>query len=32
MGRRMELGVGLFMVVGIVALAYLSVNLGRVDI
>jgi phospholipid/cholesterol/gamma-HCH transport system substrate-binding protein len=28
----MELGVGLFMVVGIVALAYLSVNLGRVDI
>ena len=32
MGRRMELGVGLFMVVGIAALAYLSVNLGRVDI
>ena len=32
MGRRMELGVGLFMVVGIVALAYLSMNLGRVDI
>ena len=32
MGRRMELGVGLFMVAGIVALAYLSVNLGRVDI
>jgi phospholipid/cholesterol/gamma-HCH transport system substrate-binding protein len=32
MGRRMELGVGLFMVVGVVALAYLSVNLGRVDI
>jgi len=28
----MELGVGLFMVVGTVALAYLSVNLGRVDI
>jgi phospholipid/cholesterol/gamma-HCH transport system substrate-binding protein len=28
----MELGVGLFMVAGIVALAYLSVNLGRVDI
>ena len=32
MGRRMELGVGLFMVAGIAALAYLSVNLGRVDI
>ena len=32
MGRRMELGVGLFMVAGILALAYLSVNLGRVDI
>jgi phospholipid/cholesterol/gamma-HCH transport system substrate-binding protein len=32
MGRRMELGVGLFMVVGVIALAYLSVNLGRVDI
>ena len=32
MGRRMELGVGLFMVAGVVALAYLSVNLGRVDI
>jgi phospholipid/cholesterol/gamma-HCH transport system substrate-binding protein len=28
----MELGVGLFMVAGVVALAYLSVNLGRVDI
>jgi len=28
----MELGVGLFMIAGIVALAYLSVNLGRVDI
>jgi phospholipid/cholesterol/gamma-HCH transport system substrate-binding protein len=32
MGRRIELGVGLFMVVGIAALAYLSVNLGRVDV
>ena len=32
MGRRTELGVGLFMIAGIVALAYLSVNLGRVDI
>jgi phospholipid/cholesterol/gamma-HCH transport system substrate-binding protein len=32
MGRRVELGVGLFMVAGIVALAYLSVNLGRVDV
>ena len=32
MGRRMELGVGLFMVAGVVALAYLSVNMGRVDI
>ena len=32
MGRRIELGVGLFMVAGIAALAYLSVNLGRVDI
>jgi phospholipid/cholesterol/gamma-HCH transport system substrate-binding protein len=32
MGRRVEFGVGLFMVVGIVALAYLSMNLGRVDL
>jgi phospholipid/cholesterol/gamma-HCH transport system substrate-binding protein len=32
MGRRVELGVGLFMVAGILALAYLSMNLGRVDI
>ena len=32
MGRRTELGVGLFMIAGLVALAYLSVNLGRVDI
>jgi phospholipid/cholesterol/gamma-HCH transport system substrate-binding protein len=32
MGRRTELGVGVFMIAGIVALAYLSVNLGRVDI
>jgi phospholipid/cholesterol/gamma-HCH transport system substrate-binding protein len=28
----MEIGVGLFMVAGILALAYLSVNLGNVDI
>jgi phospholipid/cholesterol/gamma-HCH transport system substrate-binding protein len=32
MGRRVEIGVGLFMVAGILALAYLSVNLGNVDI
>ena len=32
MGRRVELGVGLFMLVGVLALAYLSINLGRVDI
>jgi phospholipid/cholesterol/gamma-HCH transport system substrate-binding protein len=32
MGRRVELGVGLFMVAGILALAYLSMNLGRVDV
>jgi len=32
MGRRVELGVGLFMVAGLLALGYLSVNLGRVDI
>jgi phospholipid/cholesterol/gamma-HCH transport system substrate-binding protein len=32
MGRRVELGVGLFMIAGILALAYLSLNLGRVDL
>jgi len=32
MGRQVEIGVGVFMVVGIAALAYLSVNLGRVDL
>ena len=32
MGRRVELGVGLFMVAGILALACLSMNLGRVDV
>jgi phospholipid/cholesterol/gamma-HCH transport system substrate-binding protein len=32
MDRKVELGVGLFLVTGILALAYLSVNLGRVDI
>jgi phospholipid/cholesterol/gamma-HCH transport system substrate-binding protein len=32
MGRRVELGVGLFMLAGILALAYLSMNLGRVDV
>ena len=32
MGRRVELGVGLFMIAGILALAYLSMNLGRVDL
>ena len=31
MGRRVELGVGLFMVAGILALGYLSMKLGRVD-
>ena len=31
MNRRVELGVGLFMILGILALAYLSMNLGRVD-
>ena len=30
--RQVEIGVGLFMLVGIAALAYLSVNLGRVDL
>jgi phospholipid/cholesterol/gamma-HCH transport system substrate-binding protein len=32
MGKRVELGVGLFMLAGIAALAYLSVNLGNVDL
>ncbi len=32
MGRRVELGVGLFMVAGFLALAYLSMNLGKVDL
>ena len=31
MVRRVELGVGLFMMLGILALAYLSMNLGQVD-
>jgi phospholipid/cholesterol/gamma-HCH transport system substrate-binding protein len=31
MGRRVEFGVGLFMLAGILALAYLSINLGEVD-
>jgi phospholipid/cholesterol/gamma-HCH transport system substrate-binding protein len=31
MRREVEIGVGLFLVAGVVALAYLSVNLGRVD-
>ena len=32
MRREIEIGVGLFMLVGIFALAYLSVRLGQVDI
>ena len=32
MRREIEIGVGLFMLVGILALAYLSVRLGQVDI
>ncbi|HEV8674831.1 MAG TPA: outer membrane lipid asymmetry maintenance protein MlaD [Methylomirabilota bacterium] len=32
MRREIEIGVGLFMVVGIFALAYLSVRLGQVDL
>jgi phospholipid/cholesterol/gamma-HCH transport system substrate-binding protein len=32
MRRGVEIGVGLFMLVGLVALAYLSVRLGQVDI
>jgi hypothetical protein len=31
MNRRVELGVGISMIAGILALAYLSMNLGRVD-
>jgi phospholipid/cholesterol/gamma-HCH transport system substrate-binding protein len=32
MRRQVEIGVGLFMLVGVLALAYLSVRLGQVDI
>jgi phospholipid/cholesterol/gamma-HCH transport system substrate-binding protein len=32
MSGRVEMGVGLFMLAGIAALAYLSVNLGNVDL
>jgi phospholipid/cholesterol/gamma-HCH transport system substrate-binding protein len=32
MRREIEIGVGLFMLVGVLALAYLSVRLGQVDI
>jgi phospholipid/cholesterol/gamma-HCH transport system substrate-binding protein len=32
MRREIEIGVGLFMLVGILALAYLSVRLGQVDL
>jgi phospholipid/cholesterol/gamma-HCH transport system substrate-binding protein len=32
MSKRVELGVGLFMLIGMVALAYLSLNLGNVDL
>lgn len=32
MRRGVEIGVGLFMLVGLVALAYLSVRLGQVDL
>jgi phospholipid/cholesterol/gamma-HCH transport system substrate-binding protein len=32
MRREIEIGVGLFMIVGMFALAYLSVRLGQVDI
>lgn len=32
MGGRIETGVGLFMLAGIAALTYLSVNLGNVDL
>ncbi len=32
MRRGLEVGVGLFMLVGLLAMAYLSVRLGRVDV
>jgi phospholipid/cholesterol/gamma-HCH transport system substrate-binding protein len=32
MRRRIEIGVGIFMLMGVAALAYLSINLGRVDV
>jgi phospholipid/cholesterol/gamma-HCH transport system substrate-binding protein len=32
MGRQVELGVGVFMLLGVAALAYLSVNLGNVAV
>ena len=32
MNRRVELGVGMFMIAGVLALGYLSINLGRVDV
>jgi phospholipid/cholesterol/gamma-HCH transport system substrate-binding protein len=32
MGRQVEIGVGVFMLVGLAALAYLSVNLGNVNV
>ncbi len=32
MARQIEIGVGVFMLVGIAALAYLSVNLGKVNL
>ncbi len=32
MRREIEIGVGLFMLVGVLALAYLSVRLGQVDL
>src|SRR5262245_31890088 len=32
MRREIEIGVGLFMLVGMVALAYLSIRLGQVDL
>ncbi len=32
MARQIEIGVGVFMLVGIAALAYLSVNLGKVNV
>src|SRR5262245_61830005 len=32
MRREIEIGVGLFMLVGVLALAYLSIRLGQVDL